>query len=37
VSPNDSKGIWIKVPTTGEGLDLYRNDNFRRKFMINNF
>ncbi|CDW79355.1 ppp1r13b protein [Stylonychia lemnae] len=37
VSPIDSTGIWIKVPTTGEGMDLYRNNNFRRKFMINNF
>lgn len=30
----DCGGIWIKVPTTGDGVDLYKTNNFRRKFRI---
>jgi hypothetical protein len=27
-------GIWMKVPTFGDGIDLYKNNNFRRKFKV---
>lgn len=32
LSQNTDKnsGTWIKVPTTGEGIDLYRNRNYQR-------
>ena len=27
-------GIWMKVPTIGNGIDIYSNNNYQRKFMI---
>ena len=27
-------GIWIKVPTYGDGIDLYKDQNWKRKFRI---
>ena len=27
-------GVWMKVPTHGEGIDLYYNDNYRRKYVL---
>jgi hypothetical protein len=30
----NTAGIWIKVPSHGDGIDLYRNNNMLRKFTI---
>jgi len=30
-----TKGTWVKVPTSGKGVDIYANQNLNRKYMIN--
>lgn len=29
-----SGGVWVRVPTTGDGIDLYRNNNYKRVFTV---
>lgn len=32
----DLEGIWMKVPVHNDGIDLYKNENFRRQYRIGN-